>query len=102
VHTHQPSLHPRVTFNMAVADKTYSLIDSQLVAEEAFEIDPNECARLIVLHMASRDAQAAMKMKDARLTMAFLHILDEFAPVLWLNAVSGVYRSREVYDDLVM
>lgn len=96
----QARLHPALTFQAAVSDKSYSLIDVQLIVEEAFVIDPRTCAAVIVLNFPSRDMVSFMR--NPRAMREFLHVLDEEYPVLWLNAVSGVYRSRQVYDNLVM
>ena len=76
----QSRLHPVVTLDMAIKDKSYSLIDVALVVEEAFDIDSRTCAELLVLHMPSRMVSTLMNNPPAQ--REFLELLFEHQPVL--------------------
>jgi hypothetical protein len=93
------SLERGITLEKAIKDKAYMLIDVELVVEEAFAIDADICARVLVETGASRDL---LRLKENRRAMRnFLRALDDNAPVLWLNAVHGVYRYRTAVADPV-
>lgn len=86
-------LERSVTMEMALNDKAYLCIDMELVCQEAFAIDKVKCAHVLAESVCSRDLLRFEQNRRAMRT--FLRALDACDPVLWLNAVNGVYRTRQ-------